>query len=271
MTIDLKAPDWLEQVAQALATVGYAVIPNFIPADLQALIPERMYAVQDKIVAEVGMEKLKAAGEYGVLRLMLCFDPLFANLLAIPAMTAIVDRLLGNTSILHLQNGFILPPEVHAPDEVFQYRFHMDFPRYLNGYLASINVFLAIDSFRSDNGATLVVPGTQQSPERPLEAYMQQEALALQCPAGSAIVFDSTLWHASGRNRTSQDRLAINHQFTRSWIKQQIDYCRAMPADKLEALPERTQQLLGYHTRVVTSLHEYYQPEEQRLYRKGQG
>jgi len=33
----------------------------------------------------------------------------------------------------------------------------------------------------------------------------------------------------------------------------------------------RTQQLLGWYTRVVTSLDEYYQPEEKRLYRRGQG
>jgi len=33
----------------------------------------------------------------------------------------------------------------------------------------------------------------------------------------------------------------------------------------------RTQQLLGWYSRVVTSLDEYYRPEEERLYRKGQG
>jgi ectoine hydroxylase-related dioxygenase (phytanoyl-CoA dioxygenase family) len=33
----------------------------------------------------------------------------------------------------------------------------------------------------------------------------------------------------------------------------------------------RTQQLLGWYTRVVTSLDEYYRSEGDRLYRKGQG
>ncbi len=42
------------------------------------------------------------------------------------------------------------------------------------------------------------------------------------------IVFDSTLWHAAGANVSGSDRLAINHQFTRSFIKQQIDYVRAL-------------------------------------------
>lgn len=42
------------------------------------------------------------------------------------------------------------------------------------------------------------------------------------------VVFDSTLWHASGANTLGSDRLAINHQFTRSCIKQQIDYVCAL-------------------------------------------
>jgi len=85
------------------------------------------------------------------------------------------------------------------------------------------------------------------------------------------LVFDSTLWHAAGQNTSGADRLAINHQFTRSWIKQQIDYARALGGPTVESLPPRSQQLLGWYTRVVTSLDEYYRPEGERLYRKGQG
>ena len=85
------------------------------------------------------------------------------------------------------------------------------------------------------------------------------------------VVFDSTLWHAAGANTSGKDRLAINHQFTRSYIKQQLDYVRALGDATVLAQPPRTQQLLGWYTRVVTSLDEYYRSENERLYRKGQG
>ena len=84
------------------------------------------------------------------------------------------------------------------------------------------------------------------------------------------IVFDSTLWHAAGANSSGRDRLAVNHQFTRSYIKQQVDYVRALGDETVTALPARTQQLLGWYTRVVTSLDEYYQTAGRR-YRAGQG
>jgi ectoine hydroxylase-related dioxygenase (phytanoyl-CoA dioxygenase family) len=94
---------------------------------------------------------------------------------------------------------------------------------------------------------------------------------SIECPAGSMLVFDSTLWHAAGFNVSGKDRLAINQQFTRSFFKQQIDYVRALGSEVVQAQLPRTQQLLGWYTRVVTSLDEYYQPADKRLYRAGQG
>ena len=85
------------------------------------------------------------------------------------------------------------------------------------------------------------------------------------------LVFDSTLWHAAGANVSGRDRLALNHQFTRSYIKQQVDYVRALGDGKVLSQRPRTQQLLGWYTRMVTSLDEYYRPVDERLYRKGQG
>jgi ectoine hydroxylase-related dioxygenase (phytanoyl-CoA dioxygenase family) len=185
---------------------------------------------------------------------------------------AVVDALLSDTAILHLQNGLVLPSFApgEAPD-VFQRRFHRDFPRVLDGYLMSVNTFFAIDEFTAENGGTLVVPGTHQRVEPPPAAYLERWAVPVVCPAGSMLVFDSTLWHAAGENLSGRDRLAVNQQFTRSYVKQQIDYVRALGDETVLAQRPRTQQLLGWYTRVVTSLDEYYRPAEERLYRSGQG
>jgi len=185
---------------------------------------------------------------------------------------AIVDATVSQTAILHLQNGFILPsyPPGKVP-RVFQNRYHRDFPRHLNGYLASINALFAIDSFTRDNGATFIVPGSHQRPDPPSDAAVAAMGFPAECDAGSMVVFDSTLWHAAGANVSGRDRLAINHQFTRSWIKQQVDYVRALGEGEVLRRPPRTQQLLGYYTRVVTSLDEYYRPDAERLYKGGQG
>jgi ectoine hydroxylase-related dioxygenase (phytanoyl-CoA dioxygenase family) len=231
-----------------------------------------MYHTRDGILRDIGRERLSRAGELTILRLMLRYDPLFFELLALPALLAVVDATVSDTAILHLQNGFILPSyEPEVTPKVFQNAFHQDFPRVLNGYLASVNVMFAIDGFNHANGGTLFVAGTHQKATRPSEAYLQSNALAVECGPGAMIVFDSTLYHAAGQNVSGRERLSINHQFTRSFIKQQIDYVRAIGEVSVASLVPRTQQLLGGYTRVVTSLEEYYQPEELRLYRRGQG
>ena len=254
-----------------LDTQGYAVVEGVMDTALCARVRTAMYEVQAKISADIGADRLQRAGEVGVLRLMARFDSVFFQLLVLPEVLAIVDATVSPTAILHLQNGFILPPSRGEPEDVFQRRFHQDFPRDLSGYRASVNVLLAIDEFRADNGATLVVPGSQLRGTGPLPEVAKMTAHPATCPAGSMVIFDSTLWHAAGPNVSDADRLAVNHQFTRSWIKPQIDYVRALGDQIVRMQPPRTQQLLGWYTRVVTSLDDYYQPVDQRLYRAGQG
>jgi ectoine hydroxylase-related dioxygenase (phytanoyl-CoA dioxygenase family) len=263
--------EWLTKVREAIRHAGCAVVTDVLGADKLKRTRQAMYKVQEKLVHDIGEERLDHAGEVGVLRLMGRYDPFFLELLGTPEMLAIVDATVSATAILHLQNGFILPPQGPAPKTGFQHTFHRDFPRHVHGYMASINLMLTIDPFTSSNGGTLVVPGTQQKPHRPEQMYLDSQASAIECPGGSLVVFDSTLWHAAGPNRSDSDRLAINHQFTRSYIKQQIDYVRALGHEAVLGQSDRVQQLLGWYTRVVTSLDEYYVPSERRLYRSGQG
>jgi ectoine hydroxylase-related dioxygenase (phytanoyl-CoA dioxygenase family) len=271
--IDCRADaTWLTQVLEGLRHHGYAIVTNVLDEGFIAETRSAMYRTRDAIVADVGAERLERAKELGVLRLMMKYEPFFYRYLEIPEMLQVVDATVSKTAILHLQNGFVLPSlDPENTPKVFQNQFHMDFPRVLDGYLASINVMFAIDAFTAENGGTLGVAGTHQKVTKPNTAFLEANAFPVECPGGSMFLFDSTLWHAAGRNESGADRLAINHQFTRSWIKQQLDYVRALGAETIEELPDRTQQLLGWYTRLPTSLDEYYQPSEKRLYRSGQG
>lgn len=268
----LSDSDWLEHVLTDLRLLGCAVVEGVLEPALIARTREAMYRTQTAIRAEIGDIRLAQAGELGVLRLMMRHDPVFFDYLALPPMLAVIDATLGPTAIMHLQNGFILPSLL--PDEtpvVAQNSFHMDFPRHLDGYLASINAFFALDEFNEIAGATRIVPGSHQRPEPPSRTAMLARAVPVNCPTGSMILFDSTLWHAAGQNGSGKDRLAINHQFTRAFLKQQMDYCRALPEAAIRALPDRSQQLLGWWTRLPASLDDYYKPPGERLYRSGQG
>jgi ectoine hydroxylase-related dioxygenase (phytanoyl-CoA dioxygenase family) len=264
--------DWLEKVLAAVVYDGCAVVEGVLDPELVSQTHEAMYAVQRKIRDDVGEERLQAAGELGVLRLMIKYDPFFFRFLELPEVLAVVDATVSETAILHVQNGLVLPSfDEGATPDVFQTRFHRDFPRILNGYLMSINTFFALHDFSPETGGTLFAPGTHQHEGRPSDFYLAEEAATAECSPGSMVVFDSTVWHAAGDNASGRDRMALNQQFTRSYVKQQVDYVRALGDETVLAQSPRTQQLLGWYTRVVTSLDEFYRPADQRLYRSGQG
>jgi ectoine hydroxylase-related dioxygenase (phytanoyl-CoA dioxygenase family) len=269
--IDAGDADWLEKCLLGVSITGCVVVEGVVNEDLLARTRDAMYRAQVEIHDEVGKERLERAGELGVLRLMLKFDPVFFDFLEIPEVLAVVDATVSETATLHVQNGLLLPSFEGGTPQVFQTRFHRDFPRILNGYLMSINTFFAIDDFTSTNGATFFASGTHQKEGRPADWYLAEHSVAAYCPAGSMLVFDSTIWHAAGDNKSGKDRLALNQQFTRSYVKQQVDYVRALGTDVIEDQQDRTQQLLGWYTRVVTGLDEFYQPADRRLYRSGQG
>jgi ectoine hydroxylase-related dioxygenase (phytanoyl-CoA dioxygenase family) len=267
-----RRPGWLDDALDGLRVGGFAIVEDVLDAELVERTREAMYAVRERILDDIGADRLERAGELGVLRLMLAYDESFCALLELDAVLAVVDATVSPTAIMHLQNGLILPPSAGSAGSAhFQTSFHRDFPRHLDGYVASVNTFLAIDDFTVVNGATLLVAGSHQQAELPDPGELEAAAIPALCPAGSMVVFDSTLWHAAGENRSGRDRLAINQQFTRSFIKPQIDYVRALGEETILRRRPRTQQLLGWYTRVVTSLDEYYRPPDERLYRGGQG
>lgn len=264
--------NWLNQVLESLSCVGYAVVHDVVNQEEAKAARAALYRVHPLVLQEVGMDRLKRASEEGVLRLPMKFDPEFFKILQNPEILSIVDNTVSDTAVLHLQNGFIFPPHKRGEElDLFQYRFHPDFPRVLNGYMASINILCTFSDLSESSEGFFVVPGSHQKSYRLEETYCKRNAVPVVCPAGSILVFDSTTWHCGGPNYSGQDWLGINLQFTRSYIKQQIDYVRALGDKVVQNQTPRVQQLLGWYTRVVASLDEYYQPEEQRLYRKGQG
>jgi len=114
---------------------------------------ERMYAISRQVLNSVDEGRLAATREMGVLRLMMKFDLHFARFLEIPELLHVLDAMVSPTAVLHTQNGFILPshPKPETTPKVFQNTFHMDFPRYMNGYIASVCALFMISGFYDRN------------------------------------------------------------------------------------------------------------------------
>ena len=84
--------DWLNGVLRAVESAGCAVVEDMLEPAFIDECRTAMYRTQQAIATDVGRDRLDRAGELGVLRLMLKYDPLFYRFLAIPSMLEVVDR-----------------------------------------------------------------------------------------------------------------------------------------------------------------------------------
>jgi len=80
--------------------------------------------------------------------------------------------------------------------------------------------------FSAETGGTLVVPGSHRWPRNPAGGDMPEvdnEAVYpterhVEGPAGSALVYDSRLWHAVAANRSDQPRVALIVRYAPWWL-----------------------------------------------------
>ncbi|NBO57038.1 MAG: hypothetical protein EBU84_21145 [Actinobacteria bacterium] len=271
----IHAFEWNETIDHAdiwrqFEVDGVVALNSFLTQGEVRKYRESVVIALADIRSDIGESKLESAGEVGVARAPMKYRPELLDLLGLSRLRGPAVELLGAGSICHLMNGLVLPPQTRSIGEVFQGKFHRDFPRYLNGYLASVNTFVCLDDFTIKNGATKFLVGSHQMEDPPSEDFIQN-ATQVEASSGTVLVFDSTIWHAAGENRSTNPRVGLNVQWTRAFIKQQLDLVRYLGLAKCEALQGDVQASLGMHSRVATSLEEYYLPSDQRLYRSGQG
>src|SRR5713226_6953335 len=99
-----KDSDWLEQALESVRDSGFAVITRVLDSSFIEAARDAMYRVQESTLKEVGEERLRRAGELGVLRLMPRYDPFFLEFLEISEVLSVIDRTVSETAILHTQN-----------------------------------------------------------------------------------------------------------------------------------------------------------------------
>jgi hypothetical protein len=147
---------------------------------------------------------------------------------------------------------------------------HRDIRFFSGDFPLMFQVLILLDDFTEDNGATYLLKGSHKLANKPTESYFFENASRAIGKKGDIYFFDSNLWHAAGTNNTNSERRAITIAFTKPFMKQQLDYCRAIGYKYINQLSPEIKQVLGYYARVPSNLDEWYQKPENRFYQSGQ-
>jgi ectoine hydroxylase-related dioxygenase (phytanoyl-CoA dioxygenase family) len=103
----------------------------------------------------------------------------------------------------------------------------------------------ALDDFTAVNGATLIVPSSQH--ERAVGKPAPSEAVPVEMPAGSVLLFAGRTWHAGGANTSSTARLGVIIDYLQPWLRPCEAHTLSSDIDQVRKLPQRLQELLGFN------------------------
>jgi hypothetical protein len=248
-----------------LSSQGWIVLESVIPNPLierLRLELESAYSVCREIQIRNGIGKETP----GTLHHLVAFKGAFLQLLEqLPCRDLTHDYFAG-PFILNSFGGVLNSAENGS----YVGQVHRDVRFFTGDLPLMLNMLIMLDDFTVENGATHVLSGSHRKPEKPDDDYFFEKADRVCGKAGSCLLFNSNLWHAAGVNRTSLPRRALTLTWTRSCIKQQLDYVRLLGETSVAAMDDSLKQLLGYYSRTPSTLEEWYLPPERRFYRPAQ-
>jgi ectoine hydroxylase-related dioxygenase (phytanoyl-CoA dioxygenase family) len=171
------------------------------------------------------------------------------------AKTRAVDLLVAQPAVLELLRGTLTQPQVSIvnaieihPGETAQF-LHQDdvvFPIARPHPPLIVNTMWALTEFTAENGATRLVPGSQDA----TELDENPSIVTAEMERGSVLVWNGGLFHGGGANRAQQPRLGLNVNYNCPWLRQQENQYLAIPKEVAATLSDEFLRLLGYDTHI---------------------
>jgi len=254
-----------EIFAQKIAEQGWVILDQFIDRETVDRVNEDM-AKAYETCREIQVKNGVGGNTDGSVHHVLIFKGGFLDLLSRSIPMELITSYFDGKFILNSFGGIINLPN----KPTYACNAHRDIRFFVKDTPLMLTMLIMLDDFTLENGATYVLGGSHLTPEKPSDEYFAKNADRAVGKAGSVLVFNSSLWHAAGHNQTHVIRRALTLTFTKPFMKPQFDYCGALGVEYVKTLSEDVKQLVGLYSRVPTSLDEWYQPPENRMYRVGQ-
>ena len=107
------------------------------------------------------------------------------------------------------------------------------------------NTIWALTDFTAENGATHVIPGSNDWPlDR--NPKSQSESIQAEMSRGSVLCYSGSVVHGGGANRSDAARIGLNITYCLSWLRQEENQFLSCPPHIARELDPELTELLGY-------------------------
>ncbi len=256
---DLAAPDLeslpspttdLQEGIANLRRYGFTVVPDVLVGDTLQRTRDALYAAaasdrsRGREVEAFALDLGDSSANQRIWN-VLSRDPLFEDLVVHPVALRFVREVLGWPALLGNISANICSPGcaggvLHADQTFLAEPWPADGPQ-------GLNVAWAIDDFTADNGATRIVPASHAFNRAVGADEYGTPTVALEAPAGAAIVFESRLWHQTGANTTPDvTRAGIFAWYTKTYVRTQENWFLSLRPEIRQFGSDEMLTLLGY-------------------------
>jgi ectoine hydroxylase-related dioxygenase (phytanoyl-CoA dioxygenase family) len=240
-------------IVEEISIQGYSIMENVIEEKELSIIRKKLDNLNSEQEQHFGRSNLESIQELDTVRCPFVNDDYFLKVAVNPKILKVVEKILGDYFILHLQNGVINKPSIKH----HQSSWHRDLPyqEFVITKPLAISVFWCIDPFDSNTGGTVVLPFTHKIEYLPSLNYIEKYEKQINASPGSVLIFDSMLFHRAGYNRSGIIRRGINNMYSVPILKQQIDIPKALKG-KFSDDPFLF-KLLGYTSSVPENVDDF--------------
>jgi ectoine hydroxylase-related dioxygenase (phytanoyl-CoA dioxygenase family) len=226
---------------ERIASKGYTIVEDAIDV---ALI-EALVADLERLEGELAIQPASNIFEgtrtvriYNLLARGKLYEEVPVHASVLPIVEGVLDRgcLVSSLSSIAIDPGETAQP-IHADDQLI--------PLPKPHVPLVCNTMWALTDFTEDNGATRLVPGTHVAARNPDFGEQHQEIAAVM-KKGSVLVWNGSLWHGGGANRTDQRRIGLAMNYCAGWMRQQENQQLGIPIDVARGFSPRLRKLAGF-------------------------
>lgn len=232
----------IEQHMQRIEQDGYTILESVIEPDLIETIEQDLRRIEQERgigPAQNLFEGLHTVRIYNLLAFGEPYNHIAEHGRVLPIVERVLDQgcLVSSISSIAIERDETSQPW-HADDQ------HIPLPRPHVPLVC--NTMWAITDFTKDNGATRLVPGSHQAVDLPPAFGDIDGAIAAEMPRGSVLVYNGSLWHAGGANKTADRRVGVAMNYCAGWMRQQENQLLGIPLDIARTFSPRLRKLCGW-------------------------
>lgn len=225
---------------EQLKVNGYTIVENAIAPELIDALNAAVARLEHELDAKPAMNSFEGSHTVRIYNL-LALDPVFQQVPTHAAVLPLIESVIGEECLVSSLASIAIDPgeiaqPIHADDQMI--------PLAKPHIPIVCNSMWALTDFTEENGATRLVPGTHTGPS---PAYgSQQSSIPAEMKKGSVLVWDGSLWHGGGANRSKDRRIGIAMNYCAGFIRQQENQQLGIPQDLVRTFSPRLQELCGY-------------------------